>query len=156
MRDANRNDQYSFAELVLCQNSFVVADLAFRGLGSWSVFADQAAKNLSSLDPCGDVDGVGGLALRGLLLKALVRAVAVVVRGVLGQDVAKVLLAEDQHVAGALTAKRSARGPGMGPFLPYQAPVPGQQGARRHDPVQPEPLGQQTGKGGDHGAVSPV
>jgi hypothetical protein len=28
----------------------------------------------------------------------------------------------------------------VGPFLPHQAPVPGQQGARRHDPVQPQAL----------------
>ena len=35
-------------------------------------------------------------------------------------------------------------------------PVPGQQGARGHDPVQPQVSGQQAGQGGEYGAVSPV
>jgi hypothetical protein len=46
--------------------------------------------------------------------------------------------------------------PGIGPFLPHQAPVSGQQGAWHHDPVQPQAPGQQPGEGGDHGTVSPV
>jgi hypothetical protein len=35
-------------------------------------------------------------------------------------------------------------------------PVPGEQGAGCHDPVQPQVPGQQPGERGDHGAVSPV
>ncbi len=34
--------------------------------------------------------------------------------------------------------------------------MPGQQGARGHDPVQPQVPGQQPGQGSEHGAVSPV
>ena len=34
--------------------------------------------------------------------------------------------------------------------------MPGQQRARCHDPVQPQPTGQQPGQGGEHGTVSPV
>jgi hypothetical protein len=33
--------------------------------------------------------------------------------------------------------RRSPRRPRISPFLPHQAPVPGQQGARRHHPVHP-------------------
>jgi hypothetical protein len=40
--------------------------------------------------------------------------------------------------------------------LPYQAPVPGQQRARGHDPVQPQAPGQQPCQRSEHGAVSPV
>jgi hypothetical protein len=70
------------------------------------VFADQAAEDPSAFDPGGDLEGVAGLALRRLLLQALVRTMAVVVPGVLGQDVAEMLLAEDQHMVKALAAKR--------------------------------------------------
>jgi hypothetical protein len=49
--------------------------------------------------------GADGLYNRSLL-KALVWTVAVVVLGVLGQDAAQFLLAEDQHVIEALAAKR--------------------------------------------------
>jgi len=38
------------------------------------------------------------LPLRGLLLKGLVRTVAGTVPGILGQDLAEMPLAEDQHV----------------------------------------------------------
>ena len=34
--------------------------------------------------------------------------------------------------------------------------MPGQQGSRRHDPMQPLATGQQPGQGGEHGTVSPV
>jgi len=34
--------------------------------------------------------------------------------------------------------------------------VPGEQGARRHDPVQSKASGQQLRERGDHGAVGPV
>ena len=34
--------------------------------------------------------------------------------------------------------------------------MPGQQGAWGHDPTQPQVPGQQSGQGGEHGAVSPV
>jgi hypothetical protein len=46
------------------------------------------------------------LMLRRFLLQALVRTVAVVMPGVLGQNTAEVPLAEDQHVVQALTPKR--------------------------------------------------
>jgi hypothetical protein len=44
----------------------------------------------------------------------------------------------------------------IGPFPLDQAPVPGQRGPRRHDPVQPQAPGQDPGQGGQHGTVSPV
>lgn len=44
----------------------------------------------------------------------------------------------------------------VGPFTLEQAPVPGEQGGRGHDPVQPEVYGQELGERGDHGAVGPV
>ena len=68
--------------------------------------ADQPAEDLPALDPCSDIDDVARLARRGLLLKALVRPVVVIVRGVLGQHLAEVLLAEDQHVVQALAPQR--------------------------------------------------
>ena len=71
-----------------------------------AIFADQAAQDLPVLDPGGDIEGVAGLAQRRFLLQALVRPVAVVVPGVLGQDVAEMPLTEDQHVIQALTAQR--------------------------------------------------
>ena len=37
-----------------------------------------------------------------------------------------------------------------------QAPVPGQQRGRGHDPVQPQVPRQQPAQGGEHGTVSPV
>jgi len=59
---------------------------------------------LPALDPGGDIDGLARLPLRGLLLKGLVRTVAVIVPGVLGQDLAEMPLTEDQHVIQALSA----------------------------------------------------
>jgi hypothetical protein len=47
------------------------------------------------LDPGGDIDGLARLPLRGFLLQGLVRPVAVIVAGVLGQDLAEMPLAED-------------------------------------------------------------
>ena len=44
----------------------------------------------------------------------------------------------------------------IGPFVLDQAPVPGEQGARRHDPIGPKTLGQQSRQRGDHGTVGPV
>jgi len=46
---------------------------------------------LPALDPDGDIDGVAGLAYRWLLLQSLVRTVAVLVPGVLGQRLAEML-----------------------------------------------------------------
>jgi hypothetical protein len=37
-----------------------------------------------------------------------------------------------------------------------QTPVPREQGARRHDPMQPQGSGQQPRQRGDHCAVGPV
>jgi hypothetical protein len=71
------------------------------------ILADQAAENLPTLDPGSDIDGVAMLLLRRFLLQALMRTVAVVVPGVLGQDAAEVLLAEDQHVVQALAPQCS-------------------------------------------------
>ena len=71
------------------------------------VFADQAAEDLSTLDPGGDIDGPAWLAQWGFLLPSLVRPVPVIVPGVLGKRLPQVLLAEDQHVIQALAAKRS-------------------------------------------------
>ncbi len=51
---------------------------------------------------------------------------------------------------------RASRGVRVGPFPRDQAPVPGEQSARGHDPVEPQARGQQPGQGGDHGAVGPV
>ena len=56
------------------------------------------------LDPGSDVEGVAGLAKGRFLLQALVRTVAVIVPGVLGQDFAEMRFAEDQHVIQALAA----------------------------------------------------
>ena len=52
--------------------------------------------------------------------------------------------------------RRPSRRVRIGPLPADQAPVPGQQRARGHDPVQPQPPGQQPGQGGEHGTVSPV
>jgi hypothetical protein len=52
--------------------------------------------------------------------------------------------------------RRSARRVRIGPFLPDQAPAPGQQGARCHDPAQPQVPEQQPRQGGEHGTVSPA
>jgi hypothetical protein len=68
------------------------------------VFVDQAAEDLSALDPGDDIDGMAGSAPRGLLLQPLVRSMTVVVPCVLGQDFAEMLLAEDQHVVQTLAA----------------------------------------------------
>jgi hypothetical protein len=43
------------------------------------ILADQAAKDLPTLDPGGYIDGTARLMLRRFLLQALVRTVAVVV-----------------------------------------------------------------------------
>lgn len=44
----------------------------------------------------------------------------------------------------------------VGPLAFHQPPMPGQQGARRHDPMSTKVLRQQSGSGGDHSAVSPI
>jgi hypothetical protein len=71
------------------------------------VFADQAAEYLPVLDSGSDVEDVAGATKERFLLQALVRPVALIVPGVLGQDLAEIPLAEDQHVIQALTAQRS-------------------------------------------------
>jgi hypothetical protein len=50
---------------------------------------------------------------------------------------------------------RSSRCVRIGPLPGDQAPVPGQQRARSHDPVQPQAPGQQPPEGRDHGTVPP-
>ena len=70
------------------------------------VLTDQAAKDLPTLDPGRDVDRVSGLPRR-FLLRALMRTVTVIVAGELGQHLAEMPLAEDQHMVQALTAKRA-------------------------------------------------
>ena len=51
---------------------------------------------------------------------------------------------------------RTPSGIRVGPLILDQAPVPGQQRAGCHDPVQPQVPGQQPRQRGDHRAVSPV
>ena len=54
------------------------------------------------------------------------------------------------------TDRRASGGVRVGPFLVDQAPVPGEQSARRHDPLYPKVPGQQPRQGGYHRPVSPV
>jgi hypothetical protein len=83
---------------VPCQNSLAAADLAFRDrLGCSAVFADQAAENLSALDPGLDIDDVAALAQPGFLLQALVRAVPIIAPGVLGPDTAEMPAERPDH-----------------------------------------------------------
>ena len=54
---------------------------------------------------------------------------------------------------------RDRRAPGgvrVGPLVLDQTPVPGEQGPRCHDPVQPKVPGQQPCQSSDHGPVGPV
>ena len=54
---------------------------------------------------------------------------------------------------------RDGRAPGstrIGPLVLDQAPVSGEQGTGRHDPVQALVPGQQPCQSGDHGPISPV
>lgn len=91
---------------VLCQNSPIGVDLAFRvPLRRSAVLGYQAVEDLSALDPCSDVKGLAGLPTRGFLLQGLVRPMAVVVPGVVGQDLAKMLLTENQHIVQAFAAQ---------------------------------------------------
>ncbi len=55
-----------------------------------------------------------------------------------------------------LAPHRASRCIRIGPFHLDQAPVPGQQRGRGHDPVQPQVPRQQPGQCGEHGTVSPV
>ena len=52
--------------------------------------------------------------------------------------------------------RRASRRVRVGPLPGDQSPVPGQQGGRGDDAVQPQMLGQQPGQGGEQGAVCPV
>jgi len=52
--------------------------------------------------------------------------------------------------------RRTSRRVRIGPLLADQAPVPGQQGARGHDPMQPQAAGQQRCQRGEYRPVSPV
>jgi len=60
------------------------------------------------------------------------------------------------QLANLLRDRRAPRGTRIGPLVLDDAPVPGEQGAGRHDPVQPKVPGQQPCQGGDHGPVGPV
>ena len=86
-------------------------------LGRSAVLADQAAKDLHTPDPGGDIGRVAGPPLRRFLLQPLVWTVAVIVPGVLRQDAAELPLAEDKHVLQALAPQRSRKplGVGVGP-----------------------------------------
>jgi hypothetical protein len=64
--------------------------------------------------------------------------------------------AADQQHTHLVRDRRPDRRVRIGPFPAYKTPVPGQQGARGHDPVQPEVPGQQPGQRCEHGTVSPV
>ena len=60
---------------------------------------------------------------------------------------ARVLPRQQLHQRAHLVRdRRSARRVRMGPFHPDQAPVPGQQGARGHDPMQPQVQGSSLAK----------
>ena len=65
---------------------------------------------MSALDPGGHLDRLAGLVQRRSLFPRLVWPVIVIVLGVLGQDVPKVLFAVDQQVVEAL-GRRTRRGP---------------------------------------------
>ena len=71
------------------------------------VFADQPAYDAPALDPGGEVDDVADPVQRRVLLQPLVWPVPVVVPCVLGQNLAEMPLAEDQHLVQAPAAKRS-------------------------------------------------
>jgi len=60
------------------------------------------------------------------------------------------------QLADLLRDRRAPGGIRIGPFLPYQASVPGEQCAGRNDPVQPKVPGQEPRERGDHSTVSPV
>lgn len=55
-----------------------------------------------------------------------------------------------------LRDRRASGGIRVGPFLLDQAPVPGVQGARHHDPLYPKVPGQEPRQDGHHRPVSPV
>ena len=77
------------------------------------------------LDTGGDIDGVAGLALRRFLLQTLVRPVAVIVTGVLGQDRAEMPLAEAyDYAANVMVENMLARDAeeGIGAFLEKRKP----------------------------------
>ncbi len=60
------------------------------------------------------------------------------------------------QLANLIADQRASRLVRIGPLLLDQPPVPGQQRARRHDPMQPKALGQQPRQRGDHSTVGPV
>jgi hypothetical protein len=96
--------------------------------------ADQAAENLPALDPGSDIDGAAGPPWR-FLLQALVQAMAVVVPGEIGQDLAEMTFAEDQDVVQALTAKRAHK-PGVRRRHEFEWKVTSHAPARQHrDPL---------------------
>jgi hypothetical protein len=79
----------------------------------------------------GDIDCPARPTLRGFLLQGLVGTVAVIVPGVLGQDLPEMPLAEDEHVIQALVAQRAYaqdllryawRGPGIYLACPSHGP----------------------------------
>ena len=51
--------------------------------------------------------------------------------------------------------RRTARRPGLAPFGRYQAAVPAQQRAGRHDPVRAQRFRHDPGQRGEHGPVGP-
>jgi hypothetical protein len=58
--------------------------------------------------------------------------------------------------ADLLRDRRASCGIRVGPFVLDDVPMPGEQSAGRHDPVQPQAFWQQSRQGGHHGAVGPV
>jgi hypothetical protein len=66
------------------------------------VLADQAAENLTALDPGSDIDGAARL-LRRILPQDLMRAMVGLVAGELRQDRSEMPFAEDQDGIQALT-----------------------------------------------------
>ncbi len=66
------------------------------------------------------------------------------------------LASRRDQLADLLRDRRASGGVRVDPFLLDQASVPGEQGARRHDPLYPKAPGQQPRQGGYHRPVSPV
>jgi hypothetical protein len=90
---------------------------------------------LSAPDPGSHIDPLARLVQWRSLFPGLVGPMLVVMPRVLGQDLPEVSFAVDKQ---------------------YQASVPGEQCAGRHDPVQPKVPGQEPRERGDHSTVSPV
>jgi hypothetical protein len=113
LRLSRREEAWKTAEILilrLCRAKTRTPALSWyflQPLGCSPVLADQALDGVPALDPGGHVDRLAGLVQGRSLFPRLVWPVIVVVLGVLGKDLPKVLFAVDQQVVEALTAQRS-------------------------------------------------